>query len=78
MTIFTSWDHELYYWTTDDEPTLYISGVSAPGYIEPIYENKQNGALSWIEFLVTTTGGLNEGDKIIVKLPYGWQWSPES
>ena len=38
----------------------------------PSYENKKNGALTWIEFLVTTTGGVTEGDKIVLKLPFGW------
>ena len=38
----------------------------------PTYENKVNGGLSYMEFLVTTTGGLSEGDKIVVKLPFGW------
>ena len=40
--------------------------------MEVIYENKVNGGLSWIEFLVTTTGGLTEEDKIIIMLPFGW------
>lgn len=55
-----------------------MSGISQPSYIEPIYENKQNGASSWLEFLVTTTGGLTEGDKIVVKLPFGWQFTQET
>ena len=25
-----------------------------------------------------TTGGLTGGDKIVVKLPFGWQWSTDS
>lgn len=44
----------------------------------PSYENQQNSALSYIEFLVTTHGGLSEGDKILVKLPTGWQFSQSS
>jgi hypothetical protein len=44
----------------------------------PSFENRQNGALTWIEFLVTTTGGLHEGDKIVVKLPFGWQFTQSS
>lgn len=58
MTVFNEKEKEIYYWATDDAPTLYVSGVSAPGYMEVIYENKQNGAFTWLEFLVTTTGGL--------------------
>ena len=46
--------------------------------MEPIFENRQNGAFSYIEFLVTTTGGLADGDRIVVKLPSGWQFSTES
>ena len=65
-------DKTLYQWQQSDTPKIYVSGVSAPSYIEPIFENKQNGALSWLEFLVTTTGGVSDNDKILVKLPYGW------
>ena len=54
---------------------MRVSGISQPSYIAPIYENKINGALSWLEFLVTTTGGLTDGDKIVVKLPFGWQFT---
>jgi len=78
VTIFNEWEKELYYWQTEDAPTIYVSGVSAPSYLEVIYENQQNGAFSWIEFLATTTGGLTEGDKILLKLPYGWQFSTGS
>ena len=46
--------------------------------MEVIYENKINGGISWIEFLVTTTGGLTEQDKIIIMLPFGWQFSQDS
>jgi len=46
--------------------------------MEVIYENKKNGAFSWIEFLITTTGGLTENDKVVLKLPFGWQFSTES
>ena len=28
--------------------------------------------------MVTTTGGLTQGDKIVIRLPYGWQFSTES
>ena len=55
-----------------------MSGIAAPSYIEPFFENRQNGAFSYIEFLVTTTGGLTEGDRIVVKLPTGWQFSTDS
>jgi len=55
-----------------------MSGVNAPAYIEHTTENGMNGALSWIEFLVTTTGPLTEGDKIIVVLPLGWYFTQES
>lgn len=72
ITIYNDSDKVLYYWTTADAPTIRVSGVSGPQYIEPIYENRKNGAFSYIEFLVTTTGGLAEGDKIIIKLPTGW------
>ena len=78
VTIFNDWNKELYYWQSTSAPTIYVSGVSAPSYFEVIYENKQNGAFSWVEFLVTTTGGLTQGDKIVVKLPFGWQFSTES
>ena len=44
----------------------------------PSYENKQNGKLTWLEFIVTTTGGLSEGDKVLIKLPFGWQFSTNS
>ena len=44
----------------------------------PIYGIRQNGNLTWIEFIVTTTGGLHEGDKIVIKLPFGWQFSNKS
>lgn len=72
ITIYNDSDKVLYYWTTADAPTIRVSGVSGPQYIEPIYENRKNGDFSYIEFLVTTTGGLAEGDKIIIKLPTGW------
>lgn len=72
MTIYNEWDKELYYWQTADAPTLYVSGVSQPSYFEPIFENRINGAFSYLEFLVTTVAGVSEGDKVIVKLPYGW------
>ena len=44
----------------------------------PTLQNKINGAFTYLEFLVTTTGGLSEGDKIVVKLPFGWQFSRDS
>ena len=78
ITIYNSSDKALYYWQATDTPTIRVSGISAPAYIEPIYENRQNGAFSYIEFLVTTTGGLTDGDKIVVKLPSGWQFSTTS
>ena len=78
VTIYNTNDKVLYYWTTSDAPTLYVSGVAQPAFIEPIYENKQNGALSWLELLVTTTAGLAEGDKVVVRLPFGWQFSADS
>lgn len=46
--------------------------------MKPSYGNQQNGELSYLEFLVTTTGGLSEGDKIVVKIPFGWQFTPET
>ena len=78
VTIYNDWEKELYYWQSETGPTIYVSGVSAPSYMKVIYENQQNGAFSWIEFLVTTTGGLTQGDKIVIQLPYGWQFSTES
>lgn len=34
--------------------------------------------MTWLEFLVTTTGGIGDGDKVLVKLPYGWQFSGDA
>jgi hypothetical protein len=78
VTVMSRMDKELYYWQTADAPTIRVSGVSAPDYIMPSYENKRNGALTWLEFIVTTTGGLSEDDKILIKLPFGWQFSANS
>ena len=39
VTIFNEWEKELYYWQTEDSPTIYVSGVSAPSYLEIFYEN---------------------------------------
>lgn len=78
VTILDRWDDVQYSWDETDSPTLRTSGISAPSYMLPIYENRQNGALSYIEFLVKTTGGLTQGDRVIVKLPFGWQFSPDS
>lgn len=78
ITVLDRRDKVLYAWNITDTPTIRVSGISQPSYIEPIYENKQNGATSWLEFLVTTTGGLTEGDKIVVKLPFGWQFTQET
>ena len=78
ITVYNEAGKHLYYWQTTDAPTIRVSGISAPKYIEPIYGTRKNGDLSYIEFLVTTTGGLTAGDKIIVKLPTGWQFSEES
>lgn len=55
-----------------------MSGITQPAYIDASYENKKNGALTWLEFLVTTTNGMSENDKIIVKLPSGWQFTPDT
>lgn len=65
----------LYYWTEEATPTVRMSGVNAPAYIEHTTENGLNGGLSWLEFLVTTTSPLTEGDKIIVVLPLGWYFT---
>jgi len=46
--------------------------------MQPSFGSRTNGALSYLEFLVTTTGGLSEGDKIIIKIPFGWQFTPAS
>lgn len=78
VSIIDRWDDEIYTWDETDSPTTRTSGISSPSYILPIYENRQNGALSYLEFLVKTTGGLTQGDKIIVKLPFGWQFSASS
>ena len=78
VTIYSEWDKTLYYWQQTDSPTIRVSGVANPRFIEPYYENKINGAISWFELLVDTTGGLTGGDKIVVKLPFGWQWTAES
>ena len=78
VTVYNESQKALYYWQSADAPTIRVSGIAAPAYIEPIFENRQNGAFSYIEFLVTTTGGLADGDKIVVKLPSGWQFSTES
>ena len=72
MTIYNEWDKTLYSWDDDTGPTIRVSGVAAPAYINPIFGDRVNGARDWIELLVTTTGGLAEGDKIIVRLPAGW------
>ena len=72
VTIYDSGDDVLYYWTETDSPTCYFSGISQPGYIDVIQENYANGAQSWLEFTVITTGGLNDEDKVVVKLPFGW------
>ena len=75
ITVLTRRDKAVYEWNNTALPTVRVSGISQPSYIAPIYENKINGALSWLEFLVTTTGGLTDGDKIVVKLPFGWQFT---
>ena len=72
VTVYDEWDKTLYYWDQTDSPTIRVSGVANPRYIEPFYENRINGAFSYLELLVDTTGGLTGGDKIIVKLPFGW------
>ena len=72
VTIYNEWDKTLYAWADTTAPTIRVSGVAAPTYIEPIFDDRVNGAREGIEFLVTTTGGLAEGDKIIVTLPPGW------
>ena len=78
VTIKNEWDKVLYYWNQTASPTLYVSGVAAPSFMQTYYGNKKNGALTWLEFLVTTTGGIGDGDKILVKLPYGWQFSKDA
>ena len=78
VTIKNEWDKVLYNWNQTASPTLYVSGVAAPKYLELTYGNKKNGDLTWLEFLVTTTGGVGDGDKILVKLPYGWQFSADA
>jgi len=78
VSIYNKWDKLLYNWQQKEGPSIRVSGISAPSYIEALYETKQNGALTYLEFLVTTTGGLGDGDKIIVKLPFGWQFTRES
>ena len=78
VTIKNEWDKVLYNWNQTASPTLYVSGVAAPKYMDLTFGNKKNGALTWLEFLVTTTGGVGDGDKILVKLPYGWQFSKEA
>ena len=75
MTIYDEYDDEIYYWQTEDSPTLQFSGVSQPSFLNVTLENEMNGAFTYIDFFVTTSGGLSDGDKVIVKLPFGWQFS---
>ena len=72
MTIYDEYDDEIYYWQTEDSPTLQFSGVSQPSFLNVTLENEMNGAFTYIDFFVTTSGGLSDGDKVIVKLPFGW------
>lgn len=77
--IIDFWDDTIYEWDTEETtPTIRISGVSQSKKFEVTQSNKINGELSDVDFDVISSGGLSTDDKIIVKLPFGWQWTEET
>ena len=75
VTIYNEFNKVLYYWQSEDSPTIRMSGVNAPAYIEHTVSNGINGAIADIEFLITTTSPITEGDKFIIVLPDGWYFT---